>query len=228
MRIKGNLYFAPLLFILCSLLFYFLPEIDIIVSRWFYTEESGFYLNNHFLVQLSYRIFADIHWLFFFGLLWLLFASWFWQRSSEKLLRRKIMYMLLVLILGPGLTVSALKDNMGRPRPSQVHEFGGTAQFQPVFVLSEECDRNCSFVSGHASIAFYLVCLAWVFNGRYWLWAGITLGTLAGLGRIIQGAHFLSDAVFSFWVIYAVCVVLAWWILGQKPCFIRLTSSSKD
>ena len=227
MRIKGNLYFALLLFILCSLLFYFLPEIDVMVSRWFYNEESGFYLNNHFLVQLSYRIFADIHWLFFFGLLWLLFASWFWKRSSEKLLRRKIMYMLLVLILGPGLFVSALKDNMGRPRPSQVSEFGGTAHFQPVFVLSEECDRNCSFVSGHASIAFYLICLAWVFNGRRWLWAGITLGTLAGLGRIIQGSHFLSDVVFSFWVIYAVCVILAWWIPGQKPSLFPATPYNK-
>ena len=42
----------------------------------------------------------------------------------------------------------------------------------------------------------------------------IALGLLVGTGRIIQGSHFLSDVVFSFWVVYGVSAVCARWLLA--------------
>ena len=206
---------ALIAFIACVVFFLIFPETDLAVARWFYDPASGFFLNDHFLVQTSYRVFADIHWFIFFLLLWLLFASWYWRKTAEVQLRKKLLFMLLVLILGPGLVVSALKDHAGRPRPSQVSEFNGASEFKPAFVVSQECDRNCSFVSGHAAIAFYMICLAWVLRDRRWLWAGIMLGSYAGIGRMAQGSHYLSDVVFSFWVVFGVCSLLANWLL--KP-----------
>lgn len=198
------------------MLFHYLPQVDLAVTNWFYEPGRGFFLNNHFLVQLSYRIFADIHWFVFFGLIWMLFASWYWRRNSETGIRRKLMFMLIVLVLGPGLIVSALKDTTGRPRPSEIIEFGGDRTFQSAFEVSQECERNCSFVSGHASIAFYFICIAWVARDRRWLWAGIILGMLVGTGRIVQGSHFLSDVVFSFWVVYGVIALCAHWLLAHS------------
>jgi lipid A 4'-phosphatase len=195
--------------------FGYFPRIDLAVSHWFYDQDTGFFLNNHLLVQLSYRVFADIHWFVFLGLAWLIFASWYWNRNSEQQIRKKLIFMLIVLVLGPGLVVSTLKDTTGRPRPSEITEFGGQNTFKSPLVVSQDCDRNCSFVSGHASIAFYLICLAWVFRNPGWLWSGIILGTLVGTGRIAQGSHYLSDVVFSFWVVYGVCVLAAHWLLSN-------------
>ena len=64
-------------------------------------------------------------------------------------------------------------------------------------------------------MGFFLIALAWVFRDRRWLWAGITLGALVGLGRVVQGAHFLSDIVFAFWTVSGTCLLLAHWILGS-------------
>ncbi len=61
-------------------------------------------------------------------------------------------------IAGPGvLTNLVLKDNWGRPRPNQVEEFGGKAGFEPWWRPGGACERNCSFVSGEGSLAFWTV-----------------------------------------------------------------------
>jgi lipid A 4'-phosphatase len=65
-------------------------------------------------------------------------------------------------------------------------------------------------------MGFYFIAFAWVFRDRRWLWFGILLGAAVGLGRMLQGRHFLSDVVFAYWVVYASCVSLAALLLKQK------------
>lgn len=74
--------------------------------------------------------------------------------------------------------------------------------------------KNCSFVSGHAALGFYTIALAWVVRRRrrLWLAVGIGVGALVGLGRLLQGGHFLGDVVFAFWATYFSCVLVAWWL----------------
>jgi hypothetical protein len=63
-----------------------------------------------------------------------------------------------LLQVGPGLTANlVLKENWGRPRPNSVEQFAGNAPFQPWWRPSQSCQRNCSFVSGEASQAFWTV-----------------------------------------------------------------------
>ena len=60
-----------------------------------------------------------------------------------------------MLVLGAGLVVNGiLKDDFGRARPRDIEAFGGSSQFTPAFVVSHECDRNCSFSSGDGAGAF--------------------------------------------------------------------------
>jgi len=110
-------------------------------------------------------------------------------------------FMIAVLIVGPGIVANLIfKDNLGRARPRDIVEFGGTKSFTPPLVPSAECARNCSFISGEASsnyAAFFALALLIPRYRMALLAAGIALGTLAGGIRIIQGAHFVSDVLFA-------------------------------
>ena len=114
------------------------------------------------------------------------------------------------LILGPGVLVnSVFKEHWDRARPRQIQEFGGDKQFTPAWVVSNQCDRNCSFTSGHAAAGFAFVVMHFVARSRTWLWLGLASGALIGAARIAVGAHFLSDIVFSFFLVYLVAALVA-------------------
>lgn len=106
-----------------------------------------------------------------------------------------------------------LKDNWGRARPSHTVEFGGKKTFTPALIISNQCDHNCSFVCGHAAMAFTPVALAFVLRPRrqrrWALAAGLGFGGLVGVVRIIEGGHFLSDVLFAGLLVYGVSWGLA-------------------
>jgi lipid A 4'-phosphatase len=194
-----------LLCVLLQLVFIAWPQIDLAVSAWFYRPGEGFFLADHPLVQFSYHLFADLHLLVLPLLLGMLLWRLFCRYSVTPWA-----YLLLVLIIGPGLLVNGiLKAESGRARPAAVQQFGGERSFTGAFVHADQCERNCSFVSGHAAMGFFFLSLGWVFGRREWLVAGILLGAMVGLGRMLQGAHFLSDVLFSFWVVYFSALLLA-------------------
>jgi lipid A 4'-phosphatase len=198
-----------------AVLFLAWPQLDLIAAAVWYDPQAGFYAKNAWWVQLSYETFKYLHLYVFFGLLWLWVASRIWVGRPEAALRRRFAYLLLVMLVGPGLLVNGIfKAEWGRARPHQVVEFGGDKTFTPAILPADQCAKNCSFVSGHASMGFYLIALAWVFRDRRWLWAGVLLGAYVGLGRMAQGGHFLSDVVFSFWSVYLAAAVCARWLLG--------------
>lgn len=120
-------------------------------------------------------------------------------------------FMIAVLIGGPGLVANlVLKDNLGRARPREVIEFGGSKAFTPPLIPSRECPRNCSFISGEASsmyAPFFALALLLPQFRLGLLAVGIAAGSLAGAVRIIQGGHFLSDVLFAG-VIMAITVSL--------------------
>jgi membrane-associated phospholipid phosphatase len=114
-----------------------------------------------------------------------------------------------------------LKEHWGRARPSQIVEFGGDRQFTPAFVPARQCERNCSITSGHAALGFSLVAFAFLVpdrrRRRLAVAAAIAAGSLFGLGRIVQGGHFLSDVVLSgilvtatSWLLHRAIMVAEW------------------
>ena len=114
---------------------------------------------------------------------------------------RKAGFLLVTILLGPGLIVeSFLKVYSGRARPRDIVAFGGDDPFTPAIWLAESCSRNCSFVSGHAALAFWVTAFAFLLpSGQrtILLVGGIVLGLLMGLARMAEGAHFLSDIIFA-------------------------------
>lgn len=141
-----------------------------------------------------------------------------WGRHRVRpWLQRRAIASLVVVTLGVGLLVhNGLKDNWGRPRPQEVQVFGGPKIYQAPLQHSTQCDRNCSFVSGHAAAGFALIALG-LFGSRRTRWRWWAIGTLAGgvigLARIVQGRHFFGDIVFCGLVLWLLCVLLrALWL----------------
>ncbi len=146
--------------------------------------------------------------------------------TSLRPLRDPGFFCFLALALGPGLLVNGIfKPYWGRPRPSQIVEFGGIAQFKPVGEMGEAESEGASFPSGHASSAFYLITPAFIFfrtrpRMAVGIFAfGVFYGCLMGAARIVGGGHFLSDVLWAFGFVYYADLALAAWIFpAKKSC----------
>ena len=127
-------------------------------------------------------------------------------------------YLLLSLALGPGLVVNVvLKDHWGRPRPWTIAEFNGPNTYIPPGIPGGPCDKNCSFPSGHAALAFWAVApaaLAPARRRRSAVAAALVYGLIIGAARIIQGGHFLSDVLYSGVLVCAVTHILYRWLIA--------------
>jgi lipid A 4'-phosphatase len=150
----------------------------------------------------------------FRGFIFLALAGWLWSSVARhgKHWRMQLAFVVLAGTLGPGLVVnSGFKDNWQRARPYQVEAFGGTQQFTRATVMTDQCDNNCSFVSGHVACGFFWVSMMLVQRRRALAWgaAGVAAGVLIGFARMADGAHWLSDVLWaspitliSSWVVW--------------------------
>jgi membrane-associated PAP2 superfamily phosphatase len=137
---------------------------------------------------------------------------------------RAALLMLLTLALGPGLLANTiLKDNWGRPRPIEVTEFGGPLEFLPWWDPRGPCPKNCSFVAGEPSGAFWTLAPA-ALTPPHWralaYGAALVFGAAIGLVRAAGGGHFISDVVFAgvfmFLLIWIMHGLLLRWRAGDK------------
>jgi membrane-associated phospholipid phosphatase len=114
---------------------------------------------------------------------------------------RAAIFFLAALTLGPGLLVNGiLKSEWPRPRPNEVTQFGGVERFVAWWDPRSTCEYNCAFVSGEASSAFLMLAPASLVPPpwRALAYAGAILYGLAVGGlRIVMGAHFFTDVIFS-------------------------------
>ena len=184
---------------LLCLSFSFWPELDLVLSRLFQTASGSFVGNAQPLVLAVYRA---VPWVgralaLLALLVWLRPA---WSRISARW-RRRLLTLGLSLLVGVGLAVNGvLKEQWGRARPGDVVALGGHAPFTPALRPVEHCQRNCSFVSGHAATGFVLMSIGLLgapATRRRWLAVGLLAGLVVGLGRIAQGGHFASDVLFA-------------------------------
>jgi lipid A 4'-phosphatase len=196
------------------------PRPDLGVSGWFYTSGQGFcarlaepFMGFTILLQWAARCLG--------GLLLMAIVAGLWRRHPVLGLgTRAWLFLLLGLILLPGMLTAAVKQVCGRARPFDTMAFGGEARFTPAFVVSNQCDENCSFFSGDAAFGFYLHAFAYVAatrrKRRRRFWAGLGFGSLAGFNRIIMGAHFVSDVFFAGVFMLLGCRLLHAAFFGRK------------
>ncbi|MFQ5623256.1 MAG: phosphatase PAP2 family protein [Paracoccaceae bacterium] len=209
------------------------PEIDLAVSGWFFDPaRKGFYLaKNPFFVAFretmhqGFRLTAAI-------------ALIFWIRSAlvdQRVPARIWAFIGLSYLTGPLLLVNvALKGFWGRARPAQVEEFGGGKVFTEAFRITDQCEWNCSFVSGEAAAltTFFLLVaiILWphVKTGTGRVALAVFCGSLALLTsafRVLMGRHFLSDSLFG--MLFAAIVVIALYVVLDVARY-RRNASARD
>ncbi|MBN1115534.1 MAG: phosphatase PAP2 family protein [Oligoflexia bacterium] len=141
--------------------------------------------------------------------------------SSLKKYRRRFIFAVLLFVIAPGFIVQTLKGNWGRPRPGEILEFGGKYQyrtpFEPEFgAFKHKKNDRRSFPSGHSATGFYMLVIFFIYRRHGTFWLGVFYGIMMGLTRIVQGAHFLSDIVTSFFVVYICGAILSLLILRSE------------
>jgi lipid A 4'-phosphatase len=203
------------LWLALGLLFLVFPGIDLAATRLFYDPGQGFPLGDWAPIRI---VTAAIPWLTRLivllcaaGAVWLAVR----RRPLWRLDRKALVFIVVATALGPGLIANTvLKDHWGRARPHQTIEFGGTKQFTTAPLPAAQCERNCSFVSGHAALGFSLVGFALLlpvgWRRRAAIAAAFGFGALVGFGRIAAGHHFLSDVVYAGLIVWATS-----WLLYQ-------------
>lgn len=129
--------------------------------------------------------------------------------------RRLLLFVALAMTLAP-LTVTALKQVTDRPCPWDLDDFGGGAPYTHLFEShGAQHARGRCFPAGHAATGFALMAFFFAFYrkrrhalARAALLAGILAGVLLGIGRIAQGAHFMSHVLWSGLVCWLIMVSL--------------------
>ncbi|NBN80288.1 phosphatase PAP2 family protein [Microvirga tunisiensis] len=213
--------YATLLYIaVVSLIFLIFPGLDLAASELFHDPSLGFFAQSEpFLRQLRYLGPHIVQVIAIASVLVLLLKLLLPARAPLLPLRMPV-FLLSTLIVGPGLVVNAILKNMwGRPRPVMVEQFGGDMPYVPVWLPSNWCETNCSFVSGEGSASVWLLTLAFI-APRAWRPAilAVTVPLILALSanRVAFGGHFLSDTLLSWGVTFLV-ILAAYHVLYRKP-----------
>lgn len=196
---------------LAAIVFTVFPGIDLWAAARFWRPDAGFWTGDSLYAQFWYEGITRFRNVVVIPGCLILLIVWGVRRELPfGIPARGFLLVLGTLAIGSGLVVNeALKNHWDRARPRDVERFGGEAEFTPALVPADGCEDNCSFVSGHASFVFAGYALAILARRRKAAIAAVTvLGAMAGLGRMMQGGHFLSDIVFAGIVMFGVAWAL--------------------
>ncbi|MGL4278879.1 MAG: phosphatase PAP2 family protein [Albidovulum sp.] len=211
--------------VLSVAIFQLWPGIDLAVSGWFFTPGTGFALASSRTLDM---IREAIWWMSNLMVAVVVLAILAALAGKPFLELQRAVFILLMYLLGPALLVDGLlKRFWGRARPANVEEFGGTQDFTLPLVPADQCDSNCSFVSGEGAaatalaIAFLLIAPAVrqrVSPALFRLYVVFAIAIpLTGMAlRVMLGRHFLSDTVFAALLVSGIALVLAR-LLFRRP-----------
>ncbi|CEJ84174.1 Phosphoesterase PA-phosphatase related protein [Hyphomicrobium sp. GJ21] len=185
---------------IAAAVFSYYPNLDLVVAEKFHTSGRRF-IGMDSLVLQSIRI--AFNGLFIVVCAVAAVGSYYSRArgSWSGLIFCEWNFLLVCILAGP-LVVTNLgfKDHWGRARPRDVLELGGKHGYTPPLRPAHECAKNCSFVSGEASSIFtigFAATILFPLEAALLLPLSIAFGSLAGLVRMMEGGHFLSDVVFA-------------------------------
>lgn len=201
-----------------SFVFVVFPDFDLVVSRWFASGQTFVWADNPFL--LNVREAGRLSQPYIIGSMIVLIAlQWTLPKRMRFCSPYKPLFVLLSFAAGPLLVVQSLKVLIGRVRPRALVEFGGTADFTPVWQFSAACSRACSFPSGESSAAAASLSLL-IFAPARLRWAATLLLVpclvFVAFNRVILGAHFLSDVVLG-WLLTMFAMAWVWRWMDARP-----------
>lgn len=217
-RFTKNSLYVLLSAIILGILFNQCPLLDLSLSALFYdAAKGGFYLNDNIFVK---SIYLGVKFVVLLTTGLIIYFTWRIYQLTGSLHPRdysKMIFFILVIAMGPGVIIhNVIKDNIDRPRPRHIEQFGGKSTFAPAFAFVYESSKpsgyaDHSFVSGHSAVGFMFMALAFLASGKLrnkiFLYSTI-FGLFIGMGRIMQGGHYLSDVVFAGYTVYFTALLI--------------------
>jgi len=203
--------------VVLGVVFAVFPVLDLDIAGWFFNAKAGKFTTAFSSELNTIRHALNwIPWLLVIPPVIALVIKLIFPASRMLIAPSIVIYLIGSFILGPGLISNlALKESWGRPRPFQVEQFGGVKTFQPWWRPGGECPRNCSFISGEASQAFWTIAPASLTPPQWRpvaMGAAIVYGASVGGLRMVFGRHFFTDIVFSG--VFTIAIVgLLYWLL---------------
>ncbi len=185
-----------------GLLFGFFPQLDLDIASLFYDPGTkNFPLSKSFAFRYVREAAVWIQVLLIAPSVIALLIKLVMPRAKPWMSSRAAIFLIATLALAPGLVVNVLlKNHWDRPRPVAVTEFGGSERFVPWWDPRGQCRKNCSFVSGETSSAFWTLAPA-ALAPAPWRFLAYTSAIAFGIGmgvvRMAMGGHFFTDIVFA-------------------------------
>ena len=182
------------------------PFFDVLFSNLFYSGNNQFVVQHYPVHSIYFYEFIIREMMLPIIIIFLLFFPIIIkisEKTKNKFIEfnfktKDILYIWTSAIFVTIVVESVFKGFWGRARPVDTTLFGGEKDFSAWINYSAECATNCSFVSGDASVGFFISCLYYITKKNTYLYLSIVFGLIIGLTRIGAGAHFLSDISMSF------------------------------
>ncbi|MDJ0780536.1 MAG: phosphatase PAP2 family protein [Desulfosarcinaceae bacterium] len=216
-RRRGSLVVTVTLVALCLLtaLFHAL-DLDLRIEALFYHPDDGWRWRHAQPWEALYRWGTIPGLLLTVGSLVALSISLATRRWARH--QRNMLLISLTAILGAGLLINAvLKPYWGRPRPRQVQAFSGEWTYRAPHERGTP-GQGESFPCGHCTMGYLFVTLFFLRRQapRLAYWGGgfgLLYGSLVGLARMVQGAHFPTDVLWALGLIWLTAAGLHYFLL---------------
>ena len=160
------------------------------------------------------------------GLGLLVLAGWIASFRLKRLAKwRPLLLFLLVAMVSSSSVIGLIKSVSGKYCPYELEQYGGTSHFVGLFErLPQGVKPGKCWPGGHASAGFCLLAFyfAAVKIGRRFmaaslLAASLLLGFVLGMGRVAQGAHFVSHNLWSALICWLIILTLYELLLRRVP-----------
>lgn len=199
-----------------SLIFWLFPEIDLWAAGLLYDPAASQEHGPHPMLQRLRDVGLFLSQGAIVVLLGLLALKLVLPQGRLPVPGRALVFLIASLAIGPGLVVNVgLKDHFGRARPRAIEELGGESTFTPAWVLSDQCERNCSFVSGEVASIAWFAALATVLPPplKAVVMAMTMVLTVAiAAMRMAYGGHFLSDVILAALLVWLIAWGCHWYL----------------
>jgi membrane-associated PAP2 superfamily phosphatase len=206
--------------------------LDFALARLFYDPDTGFIGRHSFFLEdilhdRARQAVILLGLLVVASFLFSLFSTRFRVFRIFQPWRRHLGYLVLSLVLSTSI-VTPLKTLTAIPCPWSLTEFGGSEQFTSLLEKRPAAEKpgRC-WPGGHASAGFSLIAFFFILRDRHARTARIALavalglGTIFSLGRMLQGAHFLSHNLWTFLFDWLICLSCYRWLLYRPDMNLR-------